>query len=287
MMSEAEGAARQAQNYAEIHFESRDGDQIMEPLKIFRAISEEYRIALPILNGYVLINKPQHLTRTMTSEPAIIKLVYAKIGSLHVYHGLVDMTGELIPLHNGDRPDQVAPVKLPDIDDDHHYYVMADEGIGDQVKDVDQYQPVDPAAKTSLVSLTAAEKQKVDRMERELSQGDNESILNIEDLKRELEEPAVDETGDPGHDFAADQADQSIEAHQSQYFDDQDFNPTVSQPTGSQTTAKNTPTTLLAQALGLICTSLAQAESKEEIDKLAESAKQLLVTIRTLVKLNQ
>lgn len=168
-MAEAEGAARQAQNYAEIHFDSRDGDQIMEPLKIFRAISEEYRIALPILSGYVLVNRPQNLTRTMTTDPAIIKLIYGKIGSLHVYHGLTDMTGELIPLHNGDRPDTVASVKLPDVDDQHRYYAMDDEGIGDQIKDPSQYQPDNPTAKTSLVSLTDAEKQKVDRMERELS----------------------------------------------------------------------------------------------------------------------
>ncbi|MBV0931122.1 hypothetical protein KTE19_10520 [Lentilactobacillus sp. IMAU92037] len=191
-MSEAEGAARQVQNYAEVHFENLDGDQLMEPQKIFRAISEEYRIALPILNGYVLVNKPQRLSRLMGTEPAIIKLVYGKIGSLHVYHGLTDMTGELVPLKNGDQPDEVAPVQLPAVDDQHHYYVLDDEGLGERIDDVNHYQPNSPTAKTSLVSLTDEEKQKVDRMEHELSEGNNESILNIEDLKSELEKPMTE-----------------------------------------------------------------------------------------------
>lgn len=192
MMSEAEGAARQVQNYAEVHFENLDGNQLMEPQKIFRAISEEYRIALPILNGYVLVNKPQRLSRLMGTEPAIIKLVYGRIGSLHVYHGLTDMTGELVSLKNGDQPDEVAPVQLPAVDEQHHYYVLDDEGLGERIDDVNHYQPNSPTAKTSLVSLTDEEKQKVDRMEHELSEGNNESILNIEDLKSELEKPMTE-----------------------------------------------------------------------------------------------
>lgn len=80
-MSEAEGAARQVQNYAEIHFITRDGDEIIEPLKIFRAVSEEYHIALPILNGYVLVNKPQHLTRVMGVQPGVLnsRIIMVKI----------------------------------------------------------------------------------------------------------------------------------------------------------------------------------------------------------------
>ncbi|APR06890.1 hypothetical protein FAM21834_00616 [Lentilactobacillus parabuchneri] len=206
-MSEAEGAARQVQNYAEIHFITRDGDEIIEPLKIFRAVSEEYHIALPILNGYVLVNKPQHLTRVMGVQPAIINLVYGEIGSLHIYHGLTDMTGELIPLQNGDEPDQVAPVKLPDIDEDHHYYVMDEEGIGEEITKVNNYQPANPTSKVSLVSLTDAEKARVDKMERELSEGDNERILDFDNLKSELERP-LDEFDDdePDHESPFGQA---------------------------------------------------------------------------------
>lgn len=47
-----------------------------------------------------------------------------------------------------------------------------------------------------------------------------------------------------------------------------------------------TPITLLAQALSLICKSLEEAEGQQEIADLAESAHQLLATIRTLTKLN-
>lgn len=185
-MMEPEKASRHSQNYAEIHFETRSGDAIMESLKVFRTIGEQFRIALPILKGYVLVHRPQELVYTMQEQPTVIHLIYAKIGSLHVYHGLTDMTGELVPLSNSDQPDQIKPVQLPRINSDQFYFEMSDEEIGAQVANPEQYVPRDPTAETSLVSLTTAEKQRVDHMEAELSADDNESNLNIDALKDEL-----------------------------------------------------------------------------------------------------
>lgn len=185
-MMEPEKASRHSQNYAEIHFETRSGDAIMESLKVFRTIGEQFRIALPILKGYVLVHRPQELVYTMQEQPTVIHLIYAKIGSLHVYHGLTDMTGELVPLSNSDQPDQIKSVQLPRINSDQFYFEMSDEGIGAQVANPEQYVPRDPTAETSLVSLTTTEKQRVDHMEAELSADDNESNLNIDALKDEL-----------------------------------------------------------------------------------------------------
>lgn len=322
-MSEAEGTARQAQNYAEIHFVTRDGDQIIEPLKIFRAVSQEYHIALPILNGYVLVNKPQQLTHIMGAQPASIDLVYGKIGSLHVYHGLTDMTGELIPLTNGDQPDDVAPVKLPDVDDAHHYYEMDDEGIGDQIRDTNTYRPAIPTAKTSIVSLTDSEKAKVDRMEHELSEGTNDSILSIDDLKSELERPDDEPAPSYENDSRMEQANQAVEQQDS---DRHDLTNQAKENVGSQTepsfmtTSQAVPTTeaekpvtqatvrsqpesvqresqttgsriespevLLAKALSLICQNLTDTDDKQKISGLTESAKQMLAAIKILTKLN-
>lgn len=322
-MSEAQDATRHAQNYAEVRFETRSGETIMEPLKIFRGIDESYQVATPVLSGYVLVKQPDQLTRIMTTTPTMIRLIYSKIGSLQVYHGLADMTGELITLHNSEQPDQVASIELQVIPD-HDYYVMTDDGLRNRVKDPKHYQPEDPAGKSSLVSLTLSEKDKVDEMEAALTIDPEAALPELEALHRGEELPVEqnetvtepilasdDEEMSSGHgDRDIEEAVAAVNAVRA--FDQQadqltmeadtpTMGPEVTpQPLATkfepkQTTQKRrhvryaseaTPVTLLAQALALVSDSLVEADDAKTTASLISSSQDLLSAMRTLTLIN-
>ncbi|GAX06414.1 hypothetical protein IWT25_01758 [Secundilactobacillus pentosiphilus] len=278
-MSEAEETAHKTQNYAEVHFETKSGEAIMEPLKIFRAIDATYQVATPILKGYVLVKKPDELTRKMTDTPAVIRLVYDRIGALQVYHGLTDVAGELITLKNGDKPDQVAPVELQDIDG-HHYYVMTDDGLGEQIADPAHYQPGKPNAKTNLVSLTPAEKDKVDKMETELTIDPDGKLPDMDDLQESAEEPekALDASSE-----SADEEDSS----RLERANDDDHEAEASEQSDSQAASEQaTPVALLAKALTLICDSMQEVDDPKKVDALVDSSQKMLEAIKSLTVLD-
>lgn len=324
-MSEAQDATRHAQNYAEVRFETRSGETIMEPLKIFRGIDESYQVATPVLSGYVLVKQPDQLTRIMTTTPTMIRLIYSKIGSLQVYHGLADMTGELITLHNSEQPDQVAPIELQVIPD-HDYYVMTDDGLRNRVKDPKHYQPEDPAGKSSLVSLTLSEKDKVDEMEAALTIDPEAALPELEALHRGEELPVEqnetvtepilapdDEEMPSGHEDR-DIAEAVAAVNAVRAFDqqaDQLTTPTATAPSvmGPEKTPQSlattfepkpvvqkrrhvryageaTPVTLLAQALALVSDSLVEAEDAKTTASLISSSQDLLSAMRTLTLIN-
>lgn len=294
-MSEAEEKQHQSQNYAEVRFETKSGDAIMEPLKIFRAIDQTYQVATPILKGYVLVKKPDELTRTMTKTPAIIRLVYDRIGTLHVYHGLADVAGELITLKNSDKPDQVAPVKLQEIPE-HQYYVMTDDGLGSQIDDPTHFQPKKPNHKTNLVSLTLDEKEKVDEMETELTIDPNGKLPDLDDLHGLSDEPEK----------VSSSSEDTIDKHfssRSEQFDTAENDETAEENRASRSHVEPdlevpllhdnpkvsehaSPATLLARALSLICDSMLEVDDPKKIEALTDSSKKLLDAIRTLTLLD-
>lgn len=287
-MSEAE-EKHQGQNYAEVRFETKAGDTIMEPLKIFKAIDESYQVATPILKGYVLIKKPDELTRTMTTTPAVIRLVYDRIGTLQVYHGLTDVAGELITLRNSDQPDQVARVELPVIPG-HHYYVMTDDGLGEQVEDPMHFQPAEPNQKTNLVCLTPAEKNKVDEMETALTIDPDGKLSDLDDLRQPSEDTKP----------VSSTTEESTKKSLSSIFDKANFGegeeeaPVRTKSESSATSQHDhlaaskpaSPASLLAAALSQICDSLAEADDSKTVAALTDSSKKILDTIRTLTLLD-
>lgn len=199
MLDKETSRPKHSQNFAQVHFETRSGEAIMEPMKIFREIGEDYQIATPVLNGYVLVKSPSETTRQMTKKPVEIHLVYAKIGSLSVYHGLSDVTGERITLSNGKKPDQVKPVQLEDIAE-HRYYPMTDDGIGEQLESPEHYQPTDPTVNISLVSLTSSEKRRVEEMEAEFTAEDE---VTSDQHAASIERDQYEESAERHHDDSA------------------------------------------------------------------------------------
>lgn len=321
-MSEAEDATRHAQNYAEVRFETRSGETIMEPLKIFRGIDESYQVATPVLSGYVLVKQPDQLTRIMTTTPTIIRLIYSKIGSLQVYHGLADMTGELITLHNSEQPNQVAPIELQVIPD-HDYYVMTDDGLRNRVKDPKRYRPEEPTGKSSLVSLTASEKDKVDEMEQALTIDPEATLPSLDELQHIGAQPeSLVDTGSKADDeyLASTHGDRDIaEAvaavsavrafdHQADQLMQQPTQPDtpVTEPAETPQSlatkvepkrpahqrrrvhyaSEATPVTLLAQALALVGNNLVETDEVKTRKSLITSSQDLLSAMRTLTLIN-
>lgn len=293
------------QNYAEIHYETPTGTELMEPIKIFRIIGELYRVATPILGGYVLVQRPKQLKFVMDEKSKVITLAYAPISTLRVFDGLDDIIGHEVKLINSDQSaDKVKPVQLAPVSGSH-YFLINGSNVGPQIQNPDSYVPEHPAEPTEIMSMSQDDLENWgDVQAARLADTQNEVTANMSQSDNAEEKLRVqqDDSQHETQKMTTDSKINVVKSQQSQQNNDRKIsqselskqivnqterNSSVNDVTipitpGANQAIKQMTAAITALAQEVAELSVMPGQHQEQIDKLLKASQQLLETIRLL-----
>lgn len=270
--------ARQ-QNAVTVIYRTRDGQQLIPPMKIFKAVGEAYEVATPVLSGYVLIDRPS-ITGTMSMDAQSIDLVYAPLGKIQILEGPTQELVKTIQLTNSQQASDSAPVELPPRRDASYFTWLTDH-LGDKIQEITAYHAEDPTAVTELISLTDKEEEAM-KMQ---NAAQVQTIFSPKPIEQQPEPKlsviATDESNQEVTSIVASQPRTSGQVETTRVARSAASHE-VSDNLGSEVSEQ--PLTILVHAFAQVAQGLAQVNQTDQRNELARTAQDLLQAIR---KLNQ